>query len=910
MWIVLIIVGGLLGSAVGASGSALLGLIFGATLGYVLWRQNEADSRLADQGRELRVMKRIVDLLQADLPPPPPQRPAAARAADQAVTRAAEPRRAEEDLPPPARSLTPTRAEEDLPPPSPRTTAATTELTPPPLERWFTQAREWLTTGNIPVKVGVLVSFFGVAFLLRYAVEKQLFSVPIEVRYLAVAAGGVALFVLGLRLRRQNRVYALSLIGGAIGILYLTIFAAFRLHPLLPPAVAFPLLVVLSATIGILADRENAIALALLGIVGGFLAPVLVSTGSGNHVALFSYYLVLNGAILYISLRRSWRLLNLVGFVFTFGIGALWGAEYYRPQHFASTEPFLVAFFLLYHVVSILFARRQAPDLRGVVDGALVFGMPVVVFALQTQLVDGDQMRLALSAAALAGIYALSAAIIWREWHGPLRLLIESFIALAVAFATLAVPLALDDRWTAAAWAMEGAALVWIGVRQQRFLSKSAGTVLLLVAGVAFLRAGWSWGNGIAVLNGNFIGAALIALLAIHSARRLAVDTNTHDVQKGAAVVLLLWGVGWWLGAGGMEIVDRSTGDDAAHSLTLFLAASAALLTISASHFNWTAARRVTYAYLPLLLPGAVLALLEAGHVLHGAGATAWLVALAVHLFVLRRHETNGNRAVLALWHYLGGLFVAAVVASDLLYRLDDAGASWTWETAGVLSVLLLMAAGLNRARRQTVWPFAEHGNSYLAVVVTLNALVLLLLTAAGVDHPGDPAPLPYLPVLNPYDLLSALGLIVAVWWMRDLQRRDALLTAEESTPLVWSWVAAAIALSTIAVVRGVFHYTDLVWAPRELLQSVAVQAALSIFWASLGLAAMIAGARRGHRVTWIAGTAVMALVVGKLFLVDLGNTGTLARIVSFLGVGAMLLVVGYFAPAPPRGDASDESAG
>ena len=68
-----------------------------------------------------------------------------------------------------------------------------------------------------------------------------------------------------------------------------------------------------------------------------------------------------------------------------------------------------------------------------------------------------------------------------------------------------------------------------------------------------------------------------------------------------------------------------------------------------------------------------------------------------------------------------------------------------------------------------------------------------------------------------------------------------------------------------------------------------------------LGFAAMWWGAKKFRRGIWLTGTALMAMVVAKLFLVDLGNTATIARIVSFLGVGVLLLVVGYLAPAPPK---------
>ena len=99
----------------------------------------------------------------------------------------------------------------------------------------------------------------------------------------------------------------------------------------------------------------------------------------------------------------------------------------------------------------------------------------------------------------------------------------------------------------------------------------------------------------------------------------------------------------------------------------------------------------------------------------------------------------------------------------------------------------------------------------------------------------------------------------------------------------------------------GQLGYTGVRWDGDALFASVVVQTSLSIYWGLLGFAGMIWGARRKQRPVWLAGAGFMALVVVKLFLVDLGNTGTVERIISFMGIGALLLVVGYFAPAPPR---------
>jgi uncharacterized membrane protein len=81
----------------------------------------------------------------------------------------------------------------------------------------------------------------------------------------------------------------------------------------------------------------------------------------------------------------------------------------------------------------------------------------------------------------------------------------------------------------------------------------------------------------------------------------------------------------------------------------------------------------------------------------------------------------------------------------------------------------------------------------------------------------------------------------------------------------------------------------------------VLVQAAFSLFWSLLALAIMVFATRRALRELWIVGAALMGVVVVKLFLVDLSNVGTVERIVSFIGVGVLMLVIGYLSPVPPR---------
>jgi uncharacterized membrane protein len=157
-----------------------------------------------------------------------------------------------------------------------------------------------------------VILFFGVAFLLKYTYQHV--HVPIELRLAGVALGAVVLLLIGWRLAARREGYALALQGGGVGLLYLTIFGALRLVRAASAGPAFALLLAVAALSALLAVLQDSLALAVLGAAGGFLAPILASTGEGSHVALFGYYAVLNAGILAIAWFKAWRLLNLVGF--------------------------------------------------------------------------------------------------------------------------------------------------------------------------------------------------------------------------------------------------------------------------------------------------------------------------------------------------------------------------------------------------------------------------------------------------------------------------------------------------------------------------------------------------------------------------------------------------------------------
>ena len=156
------------------------------------------------------------------------------------------------------------------------------------------------------------------------------------------------------------------------------------------------------------------------------------------------------------------------------------------------------------------------------VDGGLLFGVPIVAFGLQAAMLRDQPLALALSAAVLSAVYLCVGRWLWRRAGERMLLLVEGLLALGIVFLALISPLALDARWTGAAWAIQGAGVVWIGLRQRRWWAAGMGLVLQLGAAIAFWGEPVRPSDALPFANGGFIGALVLALAALMSARLLA----------------------------------------------------------------------------------------------------------------------------------------------------------------------------------------------------------------------------------------------------------------------------------------------------------------------------------------------------------------------------------------------------
>ncbi|MDP2367727.1 DUF2339 domain-containing protein [Rhodoferax sp.] len=848
-----------------------------------------------------------------------------------------------------AATITPLAAPANLAHPAVQSTTAepvhrfgetqSTQVTQPDLAtRAVAAARNWLLGGNTIVRMGVVVLFVGLGFLAKYAIDNAF--LPPELRLASIALAGIALFVLGFRLRSKHSdklAYALTLQGAGVAVLYLTVFAAFRLYQFLPAGAAFVVLGLVCAFSTAIALLQNAMPMAFIGFAGAFAAPLLVSTGQGNHVNLFSYYLLLNLGVVGIAWLRAWRALNLLGFFATFGVATLWGVLKYRPEQLTSTEPFLIAFFLIYVLASLLYATRHSLAPKQAVDATLIFGTPLIAFGLQAGLVRDIEYATAFSALVTGGFYlGLGAWAMRRARQGSDvgRWLAECFVALGLGFVTLAVPLALDARWTSAVWAAEGAAVYWMGQRQGRWLARAVGLALQGFAALSYLSAldQTQVGNW-PLANPAFIGAALLAFSALALAHwsRSAVALAATPVARQFGVLeqslspALFWiGFLWWQFALNQEIVRSALNDQGvmaavfepamqAHLRMLAWLGSALVahrLALAHRDRPWSIAATPAWFNLPVMLLIALHGMTQFSHVFQSWGWLAWPIALGLHGVMLRPLDAAAPKAWWS-WTHSGGVWLLVLLGGNLLvWAVQQAQlhhTAWASVILLVAAIVVLLALSIRAwfdpasAARQR-WPLSHFAEAYLwRAAVPVALLVALGCLAVAVHSDGNARPLPYVPLLNPTDLSVALGLgACALWLMRLRQGTLAIPMLARHPRLPLALVAIAfIAINTVWL-RVAHQFVGVPWNAHSLYQSFLVQAGYSILWTLIALGLMIVAHRRRARPVWMGGAVLLGATVLKLFLIDLSNRGGSERIVVFIAVGVLMLVVGYFAPMPP----------
>ena len=318
----------------------------------------------------------------------------------------------------------------------------------------FAVASQWL------LRIGILVIVFGVAFFLKYSIERGLIG-PVA-RVLLSASAGLGMLIFGVRLLgKRYHLLGQGLMGGGIVTLYFSIFAAFKFHSLISITPALFLMFLVTVLAGGIAVRFNSLLVAVLGVMGGYGTPMMLSTGAVDFPGLYGYLIILGLGVLGLCWWKRWPLVSVLSFVANYALVLISLTEY-TPDDFLPVLPLLTCFFVLFSMMA--FAHKVSLELPSdLLDVLALWANAGIYFVIGYVLIDQkfDRKWTAALAIGLAVYYAVHVyGFLLRRTLD--RALLLSFLALSSFFAAITIPLLLSREWISLAWALQAFVLMWM----------------------------------------------------------------------------------------------------------------------------------------------------------------------------------------------------------------------------------------------------------------------------------------------------------------------------------------------------------------------------------------------------------------------------------------------------------------
>ncbi len=335
--------------------------------------------------------------------------------------------------------------------------------------------------------IGIFAILIGVSFFLKYAFDSDMIGHAGRVAIGIVA--GILVVLWSERFRSKGQaVFSYSLKAVGIGILYLSLWGARQFDPpLISVEAAFLLMIVVTAATVTLAVTQNAEILALYALIGGFLSPVLVSTGKNAEVALFTYVAILDLGMLVLAALKPWRRLLWVNFVATVILYVGWytHSDFYTKDERAITVFFASLFAAIFAAIPLVTPYRKSSKFPGpsITLTLLPLLNAVLFFLALYDMYSDEKVKLTWYALGLAAVYLGISNVFTRRFaeKDTRKVISLLHIAIAIAFITIAVPLKLDAHWITIGWLIESAVLLWIADRTTTKFLQYLGTAALVL---------------------------------------------------------------------------------------------------------------------------------------------------------------------------------------------------------------------------------------------------------------------------------------------------------------------------------------------------------------------------------------------------------------------------------------------
>ncbi|MFY8037447.1 MAG: DUF2339 domain-containing protein [Cyclobacteriaceae bacterium] len=352
-----------------------------------------------------------------------------------------------------------------------------------------TQWEEFIGT-NLLNKLGIVILVIGVSYGVKYSIDHNLLS-PITRVVLGYIAG-LAMAVIALRIKVSYTTFSAVLLSGAMATFYFITYAAYDFYSLMPQMMAFALMVVFTGFTVYAAVHYNQKVIAIIGLVGAYAVPFLLSDGSGRVVILFSYIAIVNVGILALAFKKDWKSLYYLAFGLTWLIYAGWFMDQFDAnRHLWLSLSFALVFFVIFYILFLAYKLVKAENLE-IGDIAILVLNSFLFYMYGYRAISdyphGDNY-LGIFTVFNAVLHFIACLIIYKKQDAT-RSTFYLVAGMVLVFLTLAVPVQLDGNWVTLMWAAEAFLLFWIGrTKQLRVYEWISYAVILITA--ASLAEDW-----------------------------------------------------------------------------------------------------------------------------------------------------------------------------------------------------------------------------------------------------------------------------------------------------------------------------------------------------------------------------------------------------------------------------------
>jgi len=347
--------------------------------------------------------------------------------------------------------------------------------------------------GNIINKIGILITVVGIAIGSKYSIDKG-WVTPLMRIIIGYLCGG-ALLGFAFKLKLKYKTFSAVLLSGAIAVLYFITFFAYNEYELLPQSLAFILMTITTVFAVLSAIKYNEKIIAILGLVGAYAVPFLLSNESGNVAVLFSYVCLVNIGILVVAYKKYWKLLYYIAFGFTWLIFLSWFNLNYKTEiHFNLGLFFSTLFFLLFYAMFLIYKLKRK-ELFAATDVFLVIVNSFIYYFVGYAILHGaenSEAYLGLFTVFNAVIHFVIGTYIYKQ-KSQEKGLFYLVLGMVLVFLTIAIPVQLDGSWVTVLWTAEAVLLFWIGRNKNIFMYEKMAYPLFFVAFFSLLE---DWSNG------------------------------------------------------------------------------------------------------------------------------------------------------------------------------------------------------------------------------------------------------------------------------------------------------------------------------------------------------------------------------------------------------------------------------